>query len=93
MKVSVKQANFAVGKTIRYFRKKEGYTQQALADHLDMSRTSINNIEAERQGVSIELLYIISSFLGVSVHDLIPINMKPVIRLKRVPPKRERYIS
>lgn len=91
--MEVKQANYAVGKMIRYYRKKEGYRQIDLADFLEMSRPAINNMEAGRQSVSIDLLYKIATFLGVTVHDLIPVNMKPVIRLKRVPPKRERYIS
>jgi transcriptional regulator with XRE-family HTH domain len=47
-------------------------TQEQLADDVDLSRTSITNIEQGNQPVSAWLLWRLSAILGCSVADLLP---------------------
>ena len=61
-----------IGKRIREERKALGFEQKDLAQEVDLARTSIVNIEAGRQAVSIHVLYKIARALGVSVMALLP---------------------
>jgi len=58
----------AVGRRIRDVRKRAGLTQQDLADEVNLSRTSITNI----QSVSVWLLQLIASATECSPIDLLP---------------------
>jgi putative transcriptional regulator len=53
-----------IGPTIKALRKMRGMTQRELALAVGMSRTTITNIEAGRQGVSLEGTYKIAVALG-----------------------------
>jgi len=61
-----------IGNQIRDQRKALGLTQGAVAARLELTRTSITNIEAGRQKLPIELLYQICAILDVEVQTLLP---------------------
>ena len=53
-------------------RKSKRMTQQALADAVGLTRTSIVNIEAHNQSMSLPTLWHIARALGVPVRKLLP---------------------
>ena len=53
-------------------RKSKRMTQQALADAVGLTRTSIVNIEAHKQSMSLPTLWHIARALGVPVRKLLP---------------------
>lgn len=61
-----------VGKLVRQARKRKGLTQLGLAQVLDVSRTSVTNVELGRQHVQLHTLYLIADTLGVDPRDLLP---------------------
>ncbi len=63
-----------IGENISQLRKsgKQLTSQQKIADHLDMTRTSIVNIEAGRQKVSIFALWEIAELFEKDISDLLP---------------------
>lgn len=61
-----------VGRRIRSHRRARGLTQEQLADDVDLSRTSITNIEQGNQPVSAWLLWRLSGILGCSIDELLP---------------------
>lgn len=62
----------SIGARIRTTRQQRGLTQQALADAVELTRTSINNIEFGRQRLSIQMLYDIAEVLHVAPKSLLP---------------------
>jgi transcriptional regulator with XRE-family HTH domain len=64
----------AIGKRIRERRNELSMTQDELAnaDHVDLMRTSITNIEYGQQRIQVHTLYAIADALGLSVYDLMP---------------------
>lgn len=61
-----------VGEKIRFFRKQRKINQLSLASQVNLSRTSLVNIEYGRQQPSLFTLWDIAHSLGVTLHDLIP---------------------
>ncbi len=57
---------------IRTERKALGFEQKDLAQEVDLARTSIVNIEAGRQAVSIHVLFKIARALSVDISELLP---------------------
>jgi transcriptional regulator with XRE-family HTH domain len=57
---------------IIYYRKKNGLTQERIAELLDISRTHMSNIEAMNMeiGLSLELLFRLSETLDVETAKL-----------------------
>lgn len=80
MNYSIRQR---IAKIIREKRKSKGINQENFAKMVDLSRTSIVNIEKGNHGITIENLYLFAEKLECSVHELIP---KPKIRLKLLAP-------
>jgi transcriptional regulator with XRE-family HTH domain len=60
----------AFGKQVASIRKSRGFTQQTLADKLDMHITSIGLIETGQRWPRLATLYKIADILGVNVVDL-----------------------
>jgi transcriptional regulator with XRE-family HTH domain len=60
-----------VGVNIRLTRQMAGLTQQELADEVLLQRTSIANIEAGRQALSVANLLSIADALSVEPGDLL----------------------
>jgi transcriptional regulator with XRE-family HTH domain len=63
-----------VGERIRVARQRSipRISQVQLANHLNMSRASVVNIEAGRQHPPLHILWEIAEFLNIEVRDLIP---------------------
>lgn len=56
-----------LGLNIAYYRKDSKYTQQELAELLNIDRTHMGNIELARAGVSLDVLFNLSDILQVPV--------------------------
>jgi transcriptional regulator with XRE-family HTH domain len=82
-----------VGPQIRKARKKLGLTQEAfvarcqLAD-LDISRSTLGQIEARLRYVSDEELIVLASLLGVATDQLYPEELTRRLRGKKLKPTR-----
>jgi len=61
-----------IGKRIRSEREALGFAQGELAGAVGLERTSITNIEAGRQRLTIQMLYAIAEALGVPAESLLP---------------------
>lgn len=55
---------------IRYLRKKQGLSQERLADKADISRQMMNDIEGRRRWLTKGTLVKLSNALNVDVHEL-----------------------
>lgn len=60
-----------VGKNIKHFREKKGFTQEQLADQLHVTRQAVSNWENEKTQPDVETLHQISCVLECSVEELI----------------------
>lgn len=60
------------GRRVRAARERKGLTQQALADVLGLTRSSVANIEAGRQRALLHMTAAISAATGVPAADLLP---------------------
>ena len=61
-----------VGSNIRQFRQSKKMNQLTLSSKINLSRTSLVNIEHGKQHSSLILLHQIAQSLDVTLHDLIP---------------------
>lgn len=68
----------AVGARIHELRKQRGMTQDQLASQVDLTRTSITNIEAGRQKILLHTLFELAAALGVEPLELLPSSLELV---------------
>jgi transcriptional regulator with XRE-family HTH domain len=61
-----------VGRRVRMAREAAGLTQDALADRVELSRTSVTNIEKGRQKIALHTLCKVASAVGVEPASLLP---------------------
>jgi transcriptional regulator with XRE-family HTH domain len=61
-----------LGELIRLRRLRRGVTQEALAEHWGLNRTTVVNLEKGRQRVSVHQLVFLADFLGCTTQELIP---------------------
>lgn len=61
-----------LGASIARVRRKKGLSQESLAGKLQLTRTSVTNIENGRQHVQIHTLYAIAKVFEISLTDLLP---------------------
>jgi transcriptional regulator with XRE-family HTH domain len=78
-----------VGPKIREFRKKLGFTQDAFATQcqlagLDISRSTLGQIESRLRFVSDSELIVIASLLGVATEQLFPPDVTRKLRGKKL---------
>jgi len=64
-----------VGRLVRAFRRKRKLSQEALAQRVGHTRTSITNIEAGRQRIPLDLVYKFANVLEIEVRELIPVSV------------------
>ncbi len=60
-----KEKQIILGKNIAKSRKLKGFTQNKLAEKLDISREHLAKIETAKRGISINLLFKISEILDI----------------------------
>lgn len=60
------------GERVSRLRQRRNLTQAELAEKLDMARSSVANLEAGRQNITLETAYIIALVLGVEIVELFP---------------------
>jgi transcriptional regulator with XRE-family HTH domain len=70
--LSVKRLYEELGLRIRARREQGGLSQARLAEHVDLTRTSVSNIENGRQHLTLHSLYRFAEVLGCKPHDLLP---------------------
>lgn len=73
------------GRRIAKLRVQHGYTQERLADALNMDRSLLSRAEAGKRGLSIEIFVQLSALFDVSLDYLLTGKTKTVdeIRLKK----------
>jgi transcriptional regulator with XRE-family HTH domain len=69
---SIEAFYIQVGEKVRFQRKKAGLDQETLARHLNLSRTTVINIEKGRQRLSLEHAWLAAKILGISIEELLP---------------------
>ncbi len=69
---SVKRVYDELGQRIRVRREARGLSQAKFAEHVELTRTSISNIENGRQHLPLHALYRFAEVLGCLPHDLLP---------------------
>ena len=57
------------GRMLGEMRRKQGISEEMLADELGLSRTSITNIEKGRQPVQLHTLYLIARLLSIDMKE------------------------
>lgn len=65
-----------VGRLVRVAREAAGITQDALADQVELSRTSVTNIEKGRQKIALHTLFLVATTVGVEPASLLPTRGK-----------------
>ncbi len=65
-----KQKYKLLGLNIAYYRKLNGYTQEALAEKLNLDRTTISKIELATSGVSLDVVFDIAELFEIPVEKL-----------------------
>jgi transcriptional regulator with XRE-family HTH domain len=88
--------NAEFGRLLRELRRRTAMSQDLLAEAAGVSRTSIVNIEAGRQGISLSTLYRLALALRLTPQALLPPlpieGTLPRIRLGPETPESERAI-
>lgn len=84
-----------VGPKVRKARQRLGLTQEAFAARcqlagLDISRSTLGQIEARLRYVTDSELIALASLLGLTTDDLFPEELAKRLRAKAVKPKRSR---
>jgi transcriptional regulator with XRE-family HTH domain len=72
LRIPMREMYRNVGESIRKHRKKAKISQEALADLVGHTRTSITNIEAGRQRIPLDLVFRLASALKIDARDLLP---------------------
>ena len=65
-----------LGKNIRNARKAKGFSQNKLAELLDISREHLAKVETAKRTISLGLLFKICDVLAISEQDLFNFNAK-----------------
>ena len=63
-----------IGSKIRDTRKAKGFTQQFLADKMNVERTSITNLENGKQRPPLHFIYELCNFLDADICKILPSN-------------------
>ncbi len=74
---------YVVGQIVHYQRIGNGWTQQQLADAAELKRTTISNIEAGRQSLSLEQFCLIMGVLDVKAGDTLATALRRLTTEKR----------
>ena len=70
--INEKQIYSIIGKRIKYFREKAGFTQSQLAIIINKSRASFANYENGDQAIYISDLYHLANHLEIDLYEFLP---------------------
>jgi transcriptional regulator with XRE-family HTH domain len=76
----MQQVLLALGKRIRELRGKQGFSQEAFADHCGLHRTAMSLIERGKRVPSLRTLLTISLGFGISLSELLKDVDKGIIK-------------
>ncbi|REE67015.1 DNA-binding XRE family transcriptional regulator [Paenibacillus taihuensis] len=65
-----------IGRRIKEARRRKGFTQEDLSERVSLSRPSISLVENGQQNISMYAIYEICFVLDVSIHTILPNNMR-----------------
>ncbi len=68
----MKKLNFTIGDKIKEARIKQGFSQQAFAEMLGLTRASVINIESDRHHPTLDRFYIICCILKIMPNQMFP---------------------
>ncbi len=71
MKRDYQDRYIKIGLNIAYYRKLRDYTQEQLAEKVDIDRTHMSKIEVATVGVSLDMLFAIADVLQVPPKELL----------------------
>lgn len=75
MKIPYEDEYKQLGLNIAYYRKKQGLTQENLAEMIDVSRTHMSRIETSyKSTVSLEVVFAIAKALDIAVAKLFEVR-------------------
>jgi DNA-binding XRE family transcriptional regulator len=81
-----------VGRRVRLHREATRLSQEQLAKHLRLTRSSVANLEAGQQRISAETLVAVSQVLGVDLAELLPSRAPTADVQSMIPPGLPRKI-
>jgi transcriptional regulator with XRE-family HTH domain len=61
----------SLGLNIAYYRKSKAFTQEMLAEKVNVDHTHLSKVEAASVGISLDLLFAIAEALEVPPHKLL----------------------
>jgi transcriptional regulator with XRE-family HTH domain len=68
-----------VGNNIKKLRELKNYTQQSMADMLDVSQKTYSNIESAGNNITIELIEKVAKVLEVSFNKILELNAENIL--------------
>ena len=80
-----------LGKRVSRLRSATGWTQQALADRLGMSRTAISHIEGGISEASERTVILLAGLFAVEPHELVADTLYPPTKAERLPTVTNRH--
>lgn len=84
MKYALLDTNYAVGERIRIFRESQGYTREKFAEILDVSPSTLSNVELGRTQVPNIVLINLYNVFGISSDDILHGTKKSDTMQKRI---------
>ena len=79
-------ARTGIGKQLKHLRRAKAYTQQELADRLDVSKSAISAYEQDRKVPSLETLIQLATYFNVSVDYLLGVEQDTMLDLSGLSP-------
>ncbi len=82
-----------LGRRVSRLRSGTGWTQQALADRLGMSRTAISHIEGGISEASERTVILLAGLFAIEPHELVAGTLYPPTKAERLPTVTNRHTA
>jgi transcriptional regulator with XRE-family HTH domain len=82
-----------LGRRVSRLRTSTGWTQQALADRLGMSRTAISHLEGGISEASERTVILLAGLFGLEPHELVAGTLYPPTKAERLPTVTNRHTA
>jgi DNA-binding helix-turn-helix protein len=70
--------NDIIGKNIRKFRELKGYSQEYMANEMELTQASYAKLESNSTKISVERLFTIAKLLETDVADILELNKQTI---------------